>query len=109
MLSNSCKMLNEKPIRITPTSATLLDHIVTIDISNDIRSGIGTCKISDNLAVFSMIPILCKCMDAVKVIRDMSYFHTKQFYEELSYEMRIISKKKKKAIMAINYLKTAIS
>ena len=45
-------MLTDKPTRIAPTLATLLDRIVTNYICNDIKSGIGICEISDYLAVF---------------------------------------------------------
>ena len=41
-----------------------------------------------------MIPVLCRRMDAVKVIAYMSHFDTEQFLEELSYEMSIILKNK---------------
>ena len=94
ILSNSCKMLTDKPTRSTPTSATLLDYIVINDICNDNKSGIDICGISDHLGVFSMIPVLRRRMDAVKVIRDMSHFDAEQFLEELNYEMSIISKNK---------------
>ena len=87
-------MLIDKPTRITSTSATLLDQIVTNDICNHIKSGIGICVISDHLAVFSVIPVLCRRMDSVKAIGDMSHFDTEQFLEELCYEMSIILKNK---------------
>ena len=57
-----CKILIDKPTRITETSATLLDHIITNDINNkDVNNGIAYSDISDHLAVFAIIPTSHKC------------------------------------------------
>ena len=44
--SLSCKLLIDKPTRITKHSTTVIDHIYT----NDVKSSIVSCKIIDDLS-----------------------------------------------------------
>ena len=51
LLSNSCNLLIDKPTQITSSSATLIDHILSNNVSSETISGIGLCDTSDHLAV----------------------------------------------------------
>ena len=57
LLSNSCKLLIDKPTRITSSSATLIDHIISNNVSSETIGGVALCNISDRLAVFAIIPV----------------------------------------------------
>ncbi len=46
-----------KPTRVTHSSATLIDHIYTNDISNSAQSGIIITDVADHFATF----LICKC------------------------------------------------
>ena len=50
--SLSCKLLIDKPTRITKHSTTLIDHIYTNDVKSRIVSGITIDDLSDHLPVF---------------------------------------------------------
>ena len=56
LLSNSYKILIDKPTSITATFANLLDHIMTDDLNNNMRCGSGLSDISDHQDVFTIIP-----------------------------------------------------
>ena len=84
LLSNSCKLLINKPTRITSLSATLIHHIISNNVSSETISGIGLCDISDHLAVFAIIPASYKCNKPNKrIIRDMKNFNQDHFLNEL--------------------------
>ena len=48
LLSNSCNLLIDKPTRITSSSATFIDHVISNNVSSETISGIGLCDISDH-------------------------------------------------------------
>ena len=77
--------LISKPTRCTPTSATLLDHILTNSINNEHKSGILTSKISDHFPVF-LISEKKRFSEPVKFlnVRDFSDRNILQFKEDLS-------------------------
>ena len=50
--SLSCKLLVDKPTRITKHSTTLIDHIYTNDVKSRIVSGIIIDDLSDHLPIF---------------------------------------------------------
>jgi len=50
--SLSCKLLIDKPTRITKHSTTLIDHIYTNDVKSRIVSGIIIDDLSDHLPIF---------------------------------------------------------
>ena len=84
LLSNSCNLLIDKPTRITFSSATLIDHIISNNVSNETISGISLCDISDHLAVFAIIPASYKCHKPNKrIIRGMKNFKQDHFLNDL--------------------------
>ena len=84
LLSNSCNLLIDKPTQITFSSATLIDHFLSNNVSSGTISGIGLCDISDHLAVFAIIPASYKCNKPNKrIIRDMSNFNQDHFLNDL--------------------------
>jgi len=50
----SCKLLIDKPTRITKHSSTLIDHIYTNDDKSSIASGIIIGDLSDHLLIFAI-------------------------------------------------------
>jgi len=54
LYSLSCKLLIDKPTRITKHSTTLIDHIYTNDVKPSIVSGVITDDLSDNLPIFAI-------------------------------------------------------
>ena len=84
LLSNSCKLLIDKPTRITSSSATLIDHIISNNVSSETISGISVCDISDHFAVFAVIPASYKCNKPNKrIICDMRNFNQDHFLNDL--------------------------
>jgi len=49
-----CKLLIDKPTRITKHSTTLIDHIYTNDVKSNIVSGIIIDDLSDHLPIFAI-------------------------------------------------------
>ena len=86
LLSNSCNLLIiiDKPTRIIFSLATLIEHIISNNVSSETISGIGLCDISDHLAVFAIIPASYKCNKPNKhIIRDMRNFNQNHFLNDL--------------------------
>ena len=48
LLNNSCNLLIDKPTRITSSSAALIDHIISNNVSSETIRGIGLCDIFDH-------------------------------------------------------------
>ena len=55
IFSNAYIPLITKPTRLTPHSATLIDHIYTNDISRSYKSGIIITDIADHFGIFTII------------------------------------------------------
>ena len=84
LLSNFCNLLIDKPNSITSSSATLIDHIISNNVSSETNSGIGLCKISDHLPVFAITPASYKCNKPNKrIIRDMRNFNQDHLLNDL--------------------------
>ena len=84
LLSNSCKLLTDKPTGITSSSAALIDYIISNNVSGETISGNGLSDISDHLAVFALIPASYKCNKPNKrIIRDMRSFNQDHFLNDL--------------------------
>ena len=84
-MSNSCNLLIDKPTRITSSSAILIDHIISNNVSTETISGIGLCDIFDHLAVFAIIPASYKCnilQPNKRIIRDMRNFNQDHFLND---------------------------
>ena len=81
---NSCKLLIDKPTRITSSSATLIDHIISDNVTSEAISGIGLSDISDHLAVFAIIPASYKCNKPNRrIIHDMTNLNQDHFWNDL--------------------------
>ena len=82
--SLSCKVLLDKPTRLTGTSATLIDPFYTNDHTSEIISGISVYDLSDHLPIF----IILKSTKPRKTfygykIRDMRAFKANDFVLDL--------------------------
>ena len=87
-MSDSCNLLIDKPTQITSSSATLIDHIISNNVSSETISGIGLCDISDHLAVFVIIPASYQCNKPDKrIIRDMRNFNRDHFLNDLCQQL----------------------
>ena len=90
LISLSCKLLIHKPTRVTPQSATLIDHIVTNDLKNSIR-GIIQSDIGNHFPYFALI----KCVNKKKKtsnnvknkVRYLSNINLEIFLEDLTNEL----------------------
>ena len=84
LLSNSCKLLIDKPTLISSLSATLIDHIISNNVTSKAISEIGLSDISDHLAVFAIMFASYKCNKLNKlIIRDMRNFNQNYFLNDL--------------------------
>jgi len=56
-------LIDEKPPRITPTSQTIIDHVLTNDNESTIEPGVFNYKISDHNATYCVMHNPCfKCL-----------------------------------------------
>ena len=53
--NNAFHSIVDKPTRITATSSTLIDHILTNDTSSQITPGILNSDVSDHFTTFVLI------------------------------------------------------
>ena len=91
LVSCFCRCLIAKPIRLTSTFKTLIDHVYTSDIVNTSTSGVAWCDISDHLAPFvrtSTQKSVSQNNDTY-YFRDMKQFHHDLFLENLSENLDI--------------------
>ena len=83
--SNGAVSIINKPTRITPTSCTTLDHIITNDRNHTILPGIIKTDISDHFPIFCEINIDHKIKIVKKpYIRDLSKFKLDSYCDELN-------------------------
>ena len=84
LLSNSCSLLVDKPTRITSSSATIIDHIISNNVASETISGIGLCDTSNHLAVFAIIRAsYTRNKPNKRIIRDMRNFNQDHFLNDL--------------------------
>ena len=88
LYSNNVFPLITKPTRVTQTTATLIDHVLTnnFDIWGKHRQGILCTDISDHYAVFHIAGnTMCKSKDSLSptVKRDLSYRNVQKFIDEM--------------------------
>ena len=83
--SNGLFHLITLPTRVTNTSSTVIDHIITNDSKHSIFPGIIKCDISDHYPVFCSIDINAppKFSPRISVRRDLQNFDKALFSEEL--------------------------
>ena len=84
LLRNSCKLLIDKPTRITSSSATLIDRIIGNNVFSETIRGIGLSDIYYHLAAFAIMLASYKCNKPNKhIIRKMSNFNKDHFLNNL--------------------------
>ena len=82
--SNGALSINTKPTRITTTSLTILDHILTNDHNHRIIPGIIETDVSDHLPIFCMTDTNRLLNGTEKShIRDLSNFKLDSYGNEL--------------------------
>ena len=82
--SNSFVPLINKPTRITPGSATLIDNILT-NVLSDHRTGILTTDISDHFPIFAIVHLYTtkKQFDVNYIKHDFSCTNIQHFIQDL--------------------------
>ena len=88
LYSNNVFPLITKPTRVTQTTATLIDHVLTnnFDVWGKHRQGILCTDISDHYAVFHINGnTMCKSKDCLSptVKRDLSHRNVQKFIDEM--------------------------
>ena len=91
LISNGAIPLITKATRILDHSSTIIDHIITNDIKNNIQPGvIESCYLSDHYPIFCQIgkptpaPSFKKSKDPVNYFRDKSKFNPKDYNLDLN-------------------------
>ena len=89
IMSYSCRLLIDKPTRITSGSATILDHIYTNDYESSITPGILVTDVSDHLPTFVKISSINNDCDDEEYYqkRDFSHFNAEKFRKNLETEL----------------------
>ena len=82
LLSCNCRCLIDVPTRVTETSKTLIDHVITNNKQRAVTIGVFTSDLSDHYGVFAIISyndIKNKLSNQV-FIRDMTKFILDDFF-----------------------------
>ena len=89
LMSYSCRLIIDKPTRITNSSATILDHIYTNDYENTIVPGILITDVSDHLPTFAKISSINNDPKETEYYqkRDFSHFDAEKFKKNLENEL----------------------
>ena len=74
----------DKATRVTPKTATLIDHIYSNIITKSVRSGIFTFDISDHLPVFSTVKFANKFDNSYYLHKNVKTFSAEKFAEDLN-------------------------
>ena len=74
----------DKATRITPKTATLIDHIYSNIITKSVRSGILTFDISDHLPVFCGEKFTSKFDSSCHLRRNVKTLNAKEFADDLN-------------------------
>ena len=74
----------DKATRITPKTATLIDHIYSNIITKSVRSGILTFNISDHLPVFCTVKFTYKLDNSCRLHRNVKTFNAEEFANDLN-------------------------
>lgn len=90
IMSYSCRLVIDKPTRITSGSATIIDHIYTNDFENTITPGILITDVSDHLPTFVKISSFNDAIQDqnLQLRRDFSHFSQEKFKRNLDNELR---------------------
>ena len=80
-----CLSLITEPTRVTPTSATTIDHIISNEACYEVTPAVLQCKISDHHAVLCSISILDQQQSKKETQKyfDLKNFDKKKFCEDL--------------------------
>ena len=82
--SYGCLNFIDKATRITPKTATLIDHIYSNIITKSVRSGILTFDISDHLPVFCTVKFTSKFDNSFRLRRNVKTFNAEEFADDLN-------------------------
>ena len=100
LLGCNCRCLIDVPTRVTETSKTLVDHVITNDKQRAITTGVLISDLSDHYGVFAIISyndIKNKISNQV-FIRDMTQFILDDFLLALNYELYCLFEDKSKDV-----------
>ena len=89
LLGCNCRCLIDVPTRVTETSKTLIDHVITNDKQRAVTTGVLISDLSDHYGAFAIIsPIDIKNKISNQVfIREMNQFILDDFLLALNYEL----------------------
>ena len=96
----NCRCLIDVPTRVTETSKTLIDHVITNDKRRAVTTGVLISDLSDHYGVFAIIShidIKNKISNQV-FIRDMTQFILDDFLLALNYELYSLFEDKSKNV-----------
>ena len=100
LLGCNCRCLIDVPTRVTETSKTLIDHVITNDKQRAVTTGVLISDLSDYYEVFAIIShidIKNKISNQV-FIRDMTQFILDDFLLALNYELYCLFEDKSKKV-----------
>ena len=100
LLGCNCRCLIDVPTRVTETSKTLIDHVITNDKQRAVTTGVLISDLSDHYGVFAIIShidIKNKISNQL-FIRDMTQFILDNFLLALNYELYSLFEDKSKNV-----------
>ena len=75
------------PTRVTETSKTLIDHLITNDKQRTVAAGVLISDLSDHYGVFAMMSYNNNRSKLTVFIRDTNKFILDDFLLDLNYEL----------------------
>ena len=100
LLGCNCRCLIDVPTRVTETSKTLIDYVITNDKQRAVTTGVLISDLSDHYGVFAIlshIDIKNKISNQV-FIRDMTQYILDDFLLALNYELYSLFEDKSKNV-----------
>ena len=89
MHTSGCNNIIDKATRINKSTATLIDHVYTNDLSSKLVPGLIISDISDHLPVFTQIVMNNSVSNPNHwKLRDMHRFDRQQFLYELNIKLK---------------------
>ena len=86
LIGSAVKCLINQPTRVSKNSKSLLDHIYSNNLNNQLMPGIAISDISDHYPVFALIPCVKHFKNNARQVwkRDMKNFKAEHFIEDLN-------------------------
>ena len=86
LIGSAVKCLINQPTRVCKNSKSLLDHIYSNNLNNQLMPGIAISDISDHYPVFALIPCVKPFKNNPRQVwkRDMKNFKAEHFIEDLN-------------------------